>query len=98
MSRHSGGSCVLLSIQHRSFSGKTGVCAASEDESELSFLCRVVQSDEHLLKVSTMCGKAVQRQTNFHANMRSEGGGKALTCPGEHPSLGSAIHWEELGL
>lgn len=34
-----------------------------------------------------MHGKAVQEETDFHADMRSEGGGKALTCPGEHQSM-----------
>lgn len=34
-----------------------------------------------------MRGKAMQQEANFHTNVRSQDGDKALACPGEHQSM-----------
>lgn len=56
----------------------------AKNDPELSSLHKDGESDALSSKGNLMCGKVIQEETNFHAKMRSEGGGKALTCPGEY--------------
>lgn len=68
---------VYVSIQHRGLAKKKGI---------LQMIRMSLSCLSYVGLVSLMPGKAVQEETNLHAKARSEGGGKALTCHGEHQS------------
>lgn len=83
---------VYLSIQHRGFSGNTG--AVQVVRMSLSYLsCVGLLSLMQPLESKHSVWKSHAREANFHGNVRSQGGDKALTCPGEHQRMKWANTW-----
>lgn len=101
MNRHSDGACVLV-YSAQVFFREYKSCAGGEDEPELPFLCRAVESDALFWKWTPFVEKPCKRRL---ISMQMWGHKVVTTIwpalvsiTQSGPRLGSAIYWEELGL